>query len=176
MKFDIILACDSKKWIWKSWDLAWRLKKDLKYFKEITTKVNDINKINAIIMGKNTWKSIPENFRPLPWRLNCILSRNIEDLEIIKNENVIFFSSFESCLKDLWKRGDIENIFVIWWANLYNQVLNHNSLDKIYITELEWDFACDVFFNWIPKDFYNISESEEFEENDIKFKFKIYQK
>ena len=36
-----------------------------------------IGKQNAVIMGRKTWESIPEKYRPLPHRLNIMLSKNL---------------------------------------------------------------------------------------------------
>ncbi len=169
MKFSIILAVDDKNGIGKNNELAWRLSWDMKYFRNITTQTNDKERQNAVIMWRKTWESIPEKFRPLPNRLNCILSRSYEN----KDSK---YSSLENCLADLKTKTDIENIFIIGWANLYNQVLDHPMLDKIYLTKVEWDYSCDVFFNWIPDNFKLETESEKNIENDIEYKFVVYKK
>jgi dihydrofolate reductase len=62
----IILASDEKNGIGKNGILPWRLKSDMAYFKEVTTTTLSEKKINALIMGRKTWESIPEKFRPLP--------------------------------------------------------------------------------------------------------------
>lgn len=46
------------------------------YFKDITSRTHDPTKQNAVIMGRKTWESIPSKFRPLPGRLNVVLSRS----------------------------------------------------------------------------------------------------
>lgn len=46
------------------------------YFKELTTRTLDPGKQNAVIMGRKTWESIPQKFRPLAGRLNIVLSRS----------------------------------------------------------------------------------------------------
>lgn len=46
------------------------------YFKDITSRTYDPTKQNAVIMGRKTWESIPSKFRPLPGRLNVVLSRS----------------------------------------------------------------------------------------------------
>lgn len=177
-KFSIVIAIDSKNWIWKNNELAWKISKDMKYFKDITTKNEDLWKLNAVIMWKNTWESIPPKFKPLSDRINCILSSKVKNES--KNSKiddfVLYFNSLDSCISELETKTNLDKIFIIWWANLYNQVLDNYLLDKIYITKIEWDFWCDVFFDWIPKNFYKIEESEELEENGIKFRFKIYQR
>lgn len=178
-KFSIILAIDSKNWIWKNWNLAWHIPKDINYFKEITTKNNDLWKLNAVVMWKNTRESIPTKFKPLSDRINCILSSKIKKEN--KNSNiddfVLYFSSLNSCLSELETKSNLDKIFIIGWANLYNQVLNNPLLDKIYLTRVKWDFWCDVFFDWIHKNsFDKIGKSEEFEEKWIKFKFEIYRR
>lgn len=56
--------------------LPWSIPGDLRYFKELTSRTADPGKQNAVIMGRRTWESLPPKFRPLPGRLNVVLSRN----------------------------------------------------------------------------------------------------
>ncbi len=171
--FSIILAVDDENWLGKNWDLAWKLAADMRYFKEITTKVKDKKKQNALIMWRKTRESIPEKFRPLPWRINCILSRKTQK---DWNWNILWFNSLDNCIKKLNNNKSVENIFIIWWAKLYNDALKNPFLDKIYITKVSWDFDCDVFFDWIPNNFKLIKEGNIIKENNIKFNFLVYKK
>ena len=54
-------------------ELPWKLPADMAFFREITS-VAQQGKSNAVIMGRKTWASIPEKFRPLKGRLNIVLS------------------------------------------------------------------------------------------------------
>ena len=76
MKFNLIVAaCGKSLGIGLNGELPWKLKSEMKYFAETTSKTKDIDKINAVIMGRKTWESIPLKFRPLKNRFNVILSR-----------------------------------------------------------------------------------------------------
>ena len=178
MKFNIILATDSKNWIWKDNNLAWKISEDLKYFKQITENTQDLAKLNAVIMGRKTWESIPSKFRPLPNRINCILSRSLkyEDTNSKIDNYVLHFNDFEHCLEELEKKENVENIFLIGWASLYNQFINHPKLDKIYLTKVEWDYNCDVFFDWVQDNFVVESYTDTKDENWVKFSFWIYKR
>lgn len=57
--------------------LPWNFRKDLKYFSD-TTKASECGGYNIIVMGRNTWESLPEHVRPLPKRLCIILSTSLE--------------------------------------------------------------------------------------------------
>lgn len=46
--------------------------------KPSSTPISDKNKKNAVVMGRKTWESIPEEKRPLQNRLNVVLSQNAE--------------------------------------------------------------------------------------------------
>ena len=74
--FNIIVAVDSKNGIGKKGNLPWSFSADMKRFKEITSTTKDKSKQNAVVMGRKTWNSIPEKFRPLPGRLNLVLTRS----------------------------------------------------------------------------------------------------
>lgn len=171
-KFSIILAIDEKNWIWKYWTLAWRIKEDMEFFKE-TTIWHDENKQNVVIMWRKTWESIPEKFRPLPNRINCILSRNSSSF---KNKEEICFSSLEENLEYFSDKENIWEIFIIWWAEIYKLALESKYLNKIYLTRVFWDFDCDTFVNIDFSKFKELKKSEILEENWIKFEFVFLEK
>lgn len=167
----MILAVDEKNWIGKNLDLAWKLKADMKYFKEITTTLKHENKQNAVIMGRKTWESIPEKFRPLPGRKNVIITRNINP-----HVSELQFTSLETAINSLQNDTAIESIFIIGWAQIYNDAIEKKLVEKIYITKVFWDFDCDVFFNGLDDSFPLKSASEKHEENGISFCFEVYTK
>ncbi|NVP17406.1 dihydrofolate reductase [Candidatus Gracilibacteria bacterium] len=178
ISFSMILAVDEKNGIGKSGELAWNLPSDLKYFKKITTQTHDLAKMNAVIMGKNTWKSIPSKYRPLPDRINCILSSDLEKDNIGSSIDnfVLYFNSLEHCLSELEGKENVENIFIIGGAHLYNYALNSDLLERIYITRVKGDFNCDVHFAGVPKSFVLESYTDYETENGIEYSFQVYKK
>ena len=88
MKLKLIVGVDNQNGIGLNNTLPWYNKEDLKYFSKVTK--GDGN--NAIIMGSNTWKSLPK--RPLPKRLNVILSKNsilmVKILKQLVDFNIIY--------------------------------------------------------------------------------------
>jgi len=109
-KINIILALDESNGLGKDWDLAWRIREDMKYFKDITTsphsvspKGREVEQLkNAVIMWRKTWDSIPEKYKPLPDRINCILSRSFKPHPNppLTGEGMIRkISSFDSAIK-----------------------------------------------------------------------------
>ena len=79
MKFNLIVAaCGKSLGIGLNGELPWKLQSEMKYFAETTSKTKDCDKMNAVIMGRKTWESIPLKFRPLKNRFNVILSRQAD--------------------------------------------------------------------------------------------------
>ena len=72
INLNIIVAYCNKNGIGFKNDIPWKIKDDLKHFKQITTTQGKTN--NIVIMGRNTWESIPNNYRPLLNRYNFVLS------------------------------------------------------------------------------------------------------
>lgn len=159
LKVQFIVAFDKDWWIWKDWTLPWKLKDDLKRFKEITSEVEENGKINALIMGRKTWESLPK--KPLTWRLNCVISSQKQEWDNFKK----FYKNIFECLTELWNLNEIENIFVIWWASIYNEFLQlHKSwiveIEIFYITIISGSFNCDTFLN--TKEISEILEDEDY--------------
>lgn len=177
-KFDIILAVDNKNWIWKNNDLAWKINADMKYFKKTTTKTEDLGKINAVIMWRKTRESIPAKFKPLPERINCIISTTLkqENINSKIDDFMLYYSSLDNALEELEKKENVENIFIIWWARLYNESLKHPNLDKIYLTEIDWDFDCDTFVDLDLEDFEVAIKWTIREEDNLRYRFMVYKR
>lgn len=115
--------------------LPWKLSKEMKYFRNVTTKTIDPTKRNAVIMGRKTWESIPMKFRPLPKRYNVIITR--QDLQTVEPlEGVRFENSIESALSSLQSLEEVEKIFIIGGAEVYNLSVVSGLVDNLLITEI----------------------------------------
>lgn len=172
MNFFIIAAVDKNFGIGYKNKLPWHLKKDLEYFSKTTIKAPK-GKINAVIMGENTWKSLPPKSQPLPQRLNVVLSKN-KKFQV--PSNVFLFDDLDKALSILEKKPEVNKVFVIGGATLYYTAINHPKCSHIYLTEIEKEFKVDCYFPKIPDRFKKTKESKTFEEKGIKFKFCLYQR
>ena len=82
MEIHLIWAQDSNGGIGKDGNLPWHISEDLKNFKKLTLH-------SPIIMGRNTWDSLP--IKPLPKRRNIVLSRSIQN-------EVETYNSYDECM------------------------------------------------------------------------------
>jgi dihydrofolate reductase/thymidylate synthase len=168
--FSIIVAFDSGYGIGKNGQLPWGLSADLKHFKEITMAVTDPARKNAVIMGRKTWESLPAQFRPLPGRVNMVLSKN----DLLNLPAGVFSSTgLDEALNQL-TLPIIENIFVIGGAQIYAEAIRHPLCQKLFITHVQGAYGCDAFFPPISQQFFPISASEPLKEGDIAFHFASY--
>src|SRR5450432_3210538 len=105
--------------------------------------------MNAVIMGRKTWDSIPEKFRPLKGRLNIVLSRTYlaGQWEGSANDKEPYkVSSLTVALTALSLRKDIGKVFVIGGAEIYKAALGDMHTKRILLTRVLTDFECDTFF------------------------------
>lgn len=173
MSFSIITAADEKFGIGKDNGLPWQLPGDLKYFSRTTTEASE-GKMNAVIMGRKTWESIPPAHRPLKGRLNIVLSRSGN---VDAPEDVLVMESLDEALLQMKVRRDIEKIFVIGGANVYAQAVLHPDVARIYLTAIQGLFECDAFFPDVSEDDWKlISQSENYEENGVQYHFCVYER
>ena len=66
----------NKQGIGKSDSIPWDIPEDIKHFKKLTSPNDDIYNFSIVIMGRKTWQSIPDKFKPLNNRFNIILSND----------------------------------------------------------------------------------------------------
>ncbi|XP_021285501.1 bifunctional dihydrofolate reductase-thymidylate synthase-like isoform X2 [Herrania umbratica] len=145
--YQVVVAATKDLGIGKDGKLPWKLPSDLKFFKDVTLTTSDSGKKNAVIMGRKTWESIPLQNRPLPGRLNVVLTRS-GSFDIATAENVVICGSMTSALELLAASPyclSIEKVFVIGGGQIFRESLNAPGCDAIHITEIETSIECDTF-------------------------------
>ncbi|WFD34859.1 2'-phosphotransferase [Malassezia cuniculi] len=187
IRLAIVVATTLTNGIGARGTLPWRLSRDMAYFRAATMAVgatpeedaeaeragrvlNDASRKNAVIMGRNTWESIPPRFRPLGGRINIVVSTKMtyDDLGLqCVDPDTLVVPSFEDAIKVLHARREarysvgsaaehttpLGSAFVIGGAALYRYVLARGQgdgwvLDGLLVTRiLRPDVACDTFFD-----------------------------
>jgi dihydrofolate reductase len=109
--------------------LPWHLPADLKHFKALTSG-------HTVIMGRKTWESLPEKFRPLPGRQNIVVTRNAG--------YVATGASVVTSLADAMAAATDPEAFVIGGAELYQAALP--LADRLQLTEIDMDYEGDTRF------------------------------
>ena len=173
--FHIIVAMDSQQGIGKDGRLPWYLPADLRHFKEITCRTQQPNQQNVVIMGRKTWDSLPEKFRPLPQRINVVVSHN-KNLKLPKG--VLWGGSLEEALQLLDKKEikeKIDSVFVIGGEQIFQLALTHPSCQKLFVTHIKNKFDCDTFFPPFQNQFKLFSAAPEQSDSHLKFYFAQYQ-
>lgn len=136
----LIVCCDNELGIGKKNDLPWKNKTEMKLFKNKTIGKEN----NCVIMGSNTYISIPERYRPLEKRKNIVISSKLKQKEF--NDIVVVNSHYE--VIDLLKNEEYDEYWLIGGAYVYDFFLKYYKtfIDEIHISILNNSYDCDRFF------------------------------
>ena len=133
--------------------LLFHLKEDLRRFKEVTTH-------KTVVMGYNTYRSLPNG--ALPQRTNIVLTRSHK----VKDPRVITVKS-EKELNDYLASRNIstDDVWLIGGEQLYKQFLP--KCDELYLTIVDDVKKADSFFPDLNG--WKVTNSYEFEEGNTRF-------
>ncbi|KAF5016022.1 hypothetical protein F66182_12428 [Fusarium sp. NRRL 66182] len=198
LELTLIVATTRNMGIGAHGTMPWQgLRKEMKYFARVTTRLPPqapSSSLNAVIMGRKTWDSIPTRFRPLKDRLNIVITRSAPSTPPPSPEvsEPVRVQSLEQALRYARTRNDVARIFVIGGAQIYDAALKMPEARRVLLTSIERDFDCDVFFpvdlpkdeNWTRKSREELQAwtgEEEIDENGeeeagTKYEFQIWEK
>ena len=108
--------------------LPWRLPEDMALFRELTMG-------STVAMGRRTWESLPERFRPLPGRTNVVLTSDPE----WSADGAARAGSVEEVL------AEHDSLWVIGGGTVYTAFLPH--ADRLVVTEVALSVDGDT---WAP--------------------------
>ena len=147
-----ILATDINFGISKDGKIPWKSKKDMSFFFNKT-------KNNVVIMGKNTYFSLPEEYRPLKNRLNIVLTKNpsiftnnieleCNNIFFTNNEKINEFieSNREKTIKQYPFLSSSFKIFIIGGKQIYEKYIP--LCDTVWVTTIKNNYNCDLFLNY----------------------------
>ena len=181
----LIVAATRNMGIGLHGSLPWKgLRREMQYFARVTTRLPPSasaspqyhnhnhqqqpqpqqTPINAVIMGRKTWDSIPPRFRPLKDRLNIIVSRSqgsgesplpgsssspsaaaITTTTTPSSSNGVWLSSLDRAVEYTQNQSACR-VFVMGGAQVYEAALKLPQVKRVLLTSIQTDFECDTFF------------------------------
>jgi dihydrofolate reductase/thymidylate synthase len=147
----IIVAFDNKYGIARQGQIPWNIPSDLQFFQDTTKCVHGPSrKINAVIFGKRTWKSLPVNQRGLEHRVNIVVSKSLSQEELkkdnVKGQPYHRFDSLQMAVEFCNSSKDIAEIFICGGVELYREAMLKCQVTRYYLTQIKKDYECDLFF------------------------------
>lgn len=182
-----IAAMDLNRGIGINNALPWpTLSKDLEFLLTTIKEVKDEGKKNAVLYGRRTWESIPEKQRILySHTVNVVISRTLS--EVPPGADYVW-PSLEAAIEMLSKppfTETVEQIFNVGGSQLYKEALDSCFCKRLYLTHVMETFDADVFFPEFDENVYKLKSLSPgdhsappqgvFEENGIKFTFRVYE-
>ncbi|MCJ1448893.1 MAG: dihydrofolate reductase [Stictis urceolatum] len=143
--------------------LPWpAIRSEMAYFTRVT-RLAPPGYVNAVVMGRKTWDSIPQRFRPLKGRVNVILSRRPEAMEIYQappspssetctppEASILAACGLQEAIAKLSQLHKdchgLHRVFVIGGAEVYRTALELHGVTTILRTKVTSEFACDTYF------------------------------
>jgi dihydrofolate reductase len=145
---EAIYAIDANNGLSKDGAIPWKSKKDMSFFMNKT-------KHNIVIMGKNTYFSLPAGNRPLKNRLNIVLTKNPSMCEENVNANVLFTNNdviYQDILANRAKYYEMHpylhkdfKIFFIGGKTIYDKFIP--LCQTVWVTQIKMDYKCDLFID-----------------------------
>ena len=139
--------------------LLWREPEDQRHFRRVTMG-------SPVLMGRKTWDSLPERFRPLPGRRNLVLSRD----PAWRANGAEAVASLDAALQ---AAADATRLAVIGGAQIYALALPHAG--ELVLTEIDADLDGDTFFPaWEHSRFAETSRERHTSESGVPYSFVTY--
>jgi dihydrofolate reductase len=162
MQVNLIYARARNGVIGKQGALPWHLPEDLAHFKRTTLG-------SPVIMGRKTWDSLPLQFRPLPGRVNIVVTRQKEWNE---NGSKPVNTLSEALLICEQIKPVVEQIWVIGGAQIYAAALP--LAKRIVVTDIDADFEGDAFAPQLGVEWQETSREAHTSKTGFAFSFVTY--
>jgi dihydrofolate reductase len=158
----IVVARASNGVIGRDGSLPWHLPSDLKRFRELTMG-------HAVLMGRRTFESLPDAYRPLPGRRNLVLSSKLA-LPVDGAQGAELFGDVDTALAACGSE-----CFVIGGETVYRATLG--LARRAYVTEIERELQGDAFFPELqPSEWRCVEQSPRSSENGLTFSFRVFER
>lgn len=141
---NIIAAIGKNRELGLRGKLLWHIPDDLQRFKRLTMG-------HPVIMGRKTWESLPEKFRPLPGRTNIVVTRQA-GYEVA---GALVADSLDAARAAAARAEGADETFIIGGGKLYAAALPRAN--RLYLTSVDATAEADTFFPSYESEFKVVS-------------------
>jgi dihydrofolate reductase len=166
MQINLIWAQAKNRVIGLKGSMPWHLPEDLAHFKRTTQGA-------PVIMGRKTWDSLPAKFRPLPGRMNLVISSDAQTRENLKLNGCSPSPSLREALS-ICEQLAPPDVWVIGGAQIYAQALP--LAHKLVITQIDALFDGDAFAPELDASWRLSERHSHVSSNALAFSFNTYLK
>jgi dihydrofolate reductase len=159
MKLHLIYARARNGVIGKDNQMPWHLAEDLAHFKRVTLG-------QSVIMGRKTWDSLPARFRPLPGRLNIVITRQSD----WQAKGAWRAASLDDAMRLC---GDAPDAWIMGGAEIYRQA--EPLASTAVVTEIDADFEGDAFAPELGAQWQEVQREQHTTTSGLGFAFVTYQ-
>ena len=106
--------------------MPWHLPEDMAHFKRVTRG-------HPVVMGRRTWDSFPEKFRPLPERTNIVVTRRPGWAATPEASGAVVLDSLEEALVDAQFSPGGNEVWVIGGGQIYAQAMEHCNVAVVTV-------------------------------------------
>ena len=158
MKIGLIYAKARNGVIGKDGGLPWHLPEDLAHFKRLTMGC-------PVIMGRKTWDSLPQRFRPLPGRLNVVVTRQADWHAVGADRAGSLQQAIARC-------GDAPQLWVIGGGELFAQALP--LADTAEVTAIDAEIEGDAYAPELDAGWREVARTPQRSASGMEFAFVTY--
>lgn len=150
--------------IGKDGTMPWHLPEDLAHFKAETLG-------GPVIMGRRTWESLHERFRPLPGRENIVVSRTLG----FHAEGATVVSTLERAV-ELARATGAHTGWIMGGGQLYRDAMPH--ADELVVTQIDLEvegadtFAPEIGAEWVLTERGDVQTAA----NGVRYHFERYER
>ena len=160
MKLHLIYARARNGTIGKDGQMPWHLPEDLAHFKRVTLG-------QPVLMGRKTWDSLPSRFRPLPGRLNIVITRQSN----WQAQGALRAGSIEEAMRLC---GDAPDAWIMGGAEIYRQA--EPLAVTAVVTEIDADFDGDAFAPTLSPAWREVQRESHTAASGLPYSFVTYQR
>ena len=146
--------------------IPWHIKADMQRFAALTTG-------HAVIMGRKTFDSLPDSFKPLPNRKNIVVSRTVKNFA--EYPKVEVWNSSQDCIAAC-RAGKIElpsnTVWIIGGGEIYSESMPF--WDELYLTLVHSKHEGDAFFPKFEQQFRLEGEAVSGKSGNLRYSFLRY--
>jgi len=167
MRINLIYARAANGVIGHNNTMPWHLPEDLAHFRRYTQGC-------PVIMGRATWESLPAAFRPLPKRVNMVLTRQPAHAQAIAAQGAVVFDSLPAAIEHARHTLQCDELWVMGGAQIYQQA--EPLAQRAVVTEIQQHFDGDAFAPTLGPNWRETQRESHTAASGLRFDFVVYER